>query len=705
MNRLVFLIAQGRGIKGMLLTYVFMLVIASISAQDKVLVQVKAFDQQLRPFKNIELSLNEKEYFVIGNQGTAFIELAGNELPVKSIKVKNDQLEAASWNYGKGILEVIIRKKSYRTISLVVKDKAGSPVASIPVTYSGRNTVTLTTNAAGQINIPLALDEQLGSESQFSVASYKIVSLQASENANVLTVARDNMMASDDGSQNKRGEDLFKDFDLSKLDSIQSLTVFYAVFKNFPMRNLSKAAKQRVDNKFYQLVAQFEDSVRRSQFIGKISDSSFVEQDVQNLLSQADFENKTLRSQREEFDKKIQLLNGKLAAGIENLDAETRTHLLDDIRKLESILAENENRFYKNQNEYRHVINSLKEKYFDLADLESKLSLSEAKRAEEQRVFRLRLVITVTIALVLIAFVVLLIYFSNTLRKRKQELEHANAEVKRINENLEGLVQHRTRMLEAANKELDTFLYRASHDLRSPICSIIGLCQLAGHFSNNETKELLNKMLATTLSMDKMLKKLTLISEIHEPTDFSMVKAHDIISVVKASLASMAKEHNVYLEMTCAEDTTLFTYPNLLEAILYNLVENALFFASLKRSQDQRVEVSATVENDILRLTVYDNGVGIEKQIEEKVFNMFYKGNVYSKGNGLGLFIVKKSVEALNGDIEILSEPGYFTRFCVSIPMKLSPKENRKWSVSTVSEEKLIAKSLSYADNELLVVK
>jgi hypothetical protein len=479
----------------------FLLTVAlPVAAQDKVLVQVKTFDQQLHPYKNIDLSLNEHDYLTIGNQGNAFVELNSNELPVKSIRVKNEQLEAASWNYSKGVLEVIVRKKSYQTVRVFVRDKAGHPVTNVPVTHEGKNTVTLTTNDFGQINIPLALDEKIGSEAQFHIPSYRVLSFQPSENENVLVVVQGNGVASNDkDQQGKSGEDFFKDFDLSKLDSIQSLTVFYAVFKNFPMKSLSKAAKESVDNKFYELVAQLEDSVRRSQFIGKISDSSFVNQDVENLLSQATFENKTLKSQRAEFDRKIQLLNEKLSAGIENLDAETRTHLLGDITKLENILAENENRFYKNQNEYRYVINSLKEKYFNLEDLENKLSQSEAQRAEEQKIFRQRLVIIICIALLLIGFIVLLIYFSHTMRKRKMELEFANAEIKRINENLEGLVHQRTRMLEAANKELDTFLYRASHDLRSPICSIIGLCQLAGHFTNSETRLKLLRLLACQL--------------------------------------------------------------------------------------------------------------------------------------------------------------------------------------------------------------
>src|SRR6187402_3077803 len=71
-------------------------------AQEKHSIQMKTFDQQLAPYTNIEVSVNEKEYVSMGAKGVAFIELTNTELPVKTIKIKNEQLEAASWNYSKG---------------------------------------------------------------------------------------------------------------------------------------------------------------------------------------------------------------------------------------------------------------------------------------------------------------------------------------------------------------------------------------------------------------------------------------------------------------------------------------------------------------------------------------------------------------------------------------------------------------------------
>ena len=81
-----------------------------------------------------------------------------------------------------------------------------------------------------------------------------------------------------------------------------------------------------------------------------------------------------------EFEEKIKIIEEKLASGISSMDEATRANLLSDLTRLEMILDQNEKLFYKNQNDYRDIFNALKEKYFDLSELENKLSQSEAQR-------------------------------------------------------------------------------------------------------------------------------------------------------------------------------------------------------------------------------------------------------------------------------------------------------------------------------------
>lgn len=666
-------------------TYVFgfcfiMHLLAGHSAGAQQLIQIRTYDQQLQPMKNIEVSVNNKEYVSVGNKGEAFIELKDDELPIKTIRIRNEELEPASWNHSKGVLEIVVRKKSYQVAHIVVKDTDNKPISNLTITFKGKKNTNFTTNSDGKFDMMLALDEKISSTNQFSASGYDITKLQASGRENILVASRIKPIARSSASsvpqeQKPAAEDYFKNFDISKLDSIQSLTVFYAVFKNLQMKELDENLRKQVDDKFNELVFQLRDSLRRNEdaFVGKISDSSFVQDDIRNLLSQASEESLTLQTQRSEFDEKIRIINQKLEQGITNLDPETRSNLLSDLLALEQLLTENESRFYKNLSDYREIINSLKEKYFDFQTLESKLSESEAKRAEEQRIFRQRLIGISALVIVFATLSGLLISFSSRLKKQKTELVKANAEVKRINENLENIVSERTRSLAEANRELDTFLYRASHDLRSPVSSIIGLCNIALHLSDGETKELVKKVANTTEGMDKLLKKLSIISEINQPTNYSAIALQTMVGDIQFKFSKTIESLGVEFYADCPDQLTFHSYPNLVEVIIHNLVENALFYSVMRDPLHARVEVKAATVDDHIEFSVYDNGVGVDESVQHRLFDMFFKGNIDSKGNGLGLYIVQKSVQALDGSIVVQSEPGRFTRFIVKLPLSLKP--------------------------------
>src|SRR4051794_15615092 len=100
---------------GLVLT--FAILIMSINAslgQDKQVVQIKTFDHQLKALGSIDISINDKDFIAVNAKGSAFTELSQGDLPPKSVRIKNEELEAESWNYSKGVIEIIIRKKSFK---------------------------------------------------------------------------------------------------------------------------------------------------------------------------------------------------------------------------------------------------------------------------------------------------------------------------------------------------------------------------------------------------------------------------------------------------------------------------------------------------------------------------------------------------------------------------------------------------------------
>jgi signal transduction histidine kinase len=209
--------------------------------------------------------------------------------------------------------------------------------------------------------------------------------------------------------------------------------------------------------------------------------------------------------------------------------------------------------------------------------------------------------------------------------------------------------------------------------MRSPVCSIIGLCNIAGLLSEGEPKELIERVVTTTIGMDKLLKKLSIISEINRPTNFSSISMTAEIEKVQQSFAKVILENRIEFVVNCPANLVIYSYPNLIQTIITNLTENALYYSSLEETTRPRVEITASVQDNSVVIQVSDNGMGVDRSIINRLFDMFFKGSEHSKGHGLGLYIVKKAVLALEGEITVESEQGSFTKFEVVLPLKPVP--------------------------------
>jgi signal transduction histidine kinase len=635
------------------------------SGQDKSHIQIKTFDQQLNPIANIEVAINENNFTSIDNKGVGFIELPDKELPPKKITVKHEGMEAESWNYSKGVLEIIIRTKSYNIVSIHVLTSEKKPVKNVNVTFYGNEIITTKTNNQGIFEIPVAINEKILSKDQFNIKAYHVIKMALNEKNKSLIVepVKANATRNPDGKY-------FQNFNLKDLDSIQSLTVFYAVFKNYPIASLDDDMKRKIDAKFIQLMDQQRTTGSKVNFIGKISDSSLVSNDIQSLLEQAHAENKALIQWRKGFDEKIKLINNKLENGIDNMGTEARKKVLTEIQQLEIVLQENEKKFYKNLTDYRVILGTLKNKLFEIGSLEEKLYQSELQRHSDRELFQKRLstviILTSAFSLLAIGF----IYFNIRLKRQQGKLIQANEQVRKMNETLESLVEERTKSLKLANEEMDVFLYRASHDLRGPIVSILGICNLASHIKDPQAKELFEKTSQTAFKMDRVLKKLQLINEINHPRDYATINLTSKIQELQKLFAERIREYNISMIIDAPENLTLNSYPKLIEIILINLMENALFYSGFKRGEHSEIKFSAHRENGHVQLSVNDNGIGIDNKVINSIWDMFYIGDEHSKGNGLGLYVTLKSVKALKGNISVKSEKNIYTQFTISIPVK-----------------------------------
>lgn len=665
----------------LILTIAMALVCVDSMAQEKVSLQVKTFDQDLKPLPNVSVALNDLDFFLINNKGTAIIEINQSDVPVKAVRVKDERLEAASWNLSKGTIEIIIRRVSYKTMHVTARFPDGSALSNKPITFHGSRTLTATSDQAGKFDLMLSLYEKITSSGQFEIDNILVTNMTIDGENLTLSVEHPRVQQTPPREKKIVANPTVEEFDVAKLDSIKTLAEFYLMFRNISMSSLDENIRQQVDAKFKQLVELRQDSIRASQplYIRDISENSLVVEDLRNLLKQATDENNKLRVNREEFENKIVVISSKLQRGVNNLSDADRNALLRDIDNLELLLTENESQFFKNQNDYHEIINTLREKYLEVETLQHQLSQAERLRIEQDKEFRQRIFGIGSIVVLFGLLIILLLTFSSRLRRQTRSLQAANKRIEEINENLEATVSKRTQALEESNKELDTFLYRASHDLRSPAISLLGLSQIIEHV---DKKEMVHHVQTAVASMNRVINRLVDISEISQSAkdikDVELLKTINAIcnkhlvtdsAHIPRDGGGSISMRPIQVEVDCPPDLQIQTSRSLLEIILGNLVDNALLFGGLKRSAEPvRVAVKAAINNGNLEIFVYDNGIGIPKAIQPRIFDMFFKGNEVSKGSGLGLYTVDKCVAALHGVITFESEEGKFTRFRVVIP-------------------------------------
>jgi len=253
------------------------------------------------------------------------------------------------------------------------------------------------------------------------------------------------------------------------------------------------------------------------------------------------------------------------------------------------------------------------------------------------------------------------------IQAQSEELIEASSTIAQINKDLETKIEERTSALRQAYKELDTFFYRSSHDFRRPLTTFMGLAEVAKiTVKDSNALELFAKVRETASNLDKMLIKLQSISDVGaQQLVYKEVFVREIFDNVCDTFNDELNNKNINISCSITLKESFYSYPAMFKIIIENLVENAISFSGVHQPY---IKVKAHNENGRVILEVEDNGQGIDAQYQDRIFDMYFRGNDRSKGNGLGLYIVKKAVEKLNGQITFQTEFDKGSIFSVSLP-------------------------------------
>lgn len=258
--------------------------------------------------------------------------------------------------------------------------------------------------------------------------------------------------------------------------------------------------------------------------------------------------------------------------------------------------------------------------------------------------------LVVSFSMILLISIFIIIFFDRMVTKSERNLLEKNNE------------------LIKANKELDRFVYSASHDLRSPLASIAGLIELSQRDPARQA-EYLNLMINRVHVMDKFIRDIIDYSRnarlpaVREIVNFNALCNQVIDSVKYQDLSRQPR-----IELIMVNDLLVFSDPARLKVILSNLVSNAVKYSDLRKDEIS-IRILATKTDEHFSFSVQDNGVGISEEHLDKIFNMFYRASDKGAGSGLGLYIVKESLDKLNGTVTCQSESGKGSVFTVTIPM------------------------------------
>lgn len=271
---------------------------------------------------------------------------------------------------------------------------------------------------------------------------------------------------------------------------------------------------------------------------------------------------------------------------------------------------------------------------------------------------------------IVIIFSILLFYLLYLYMAKKTEIKKLN--IAMTNNLIElKLAKKRADMAERSNRIKSDFLANMSHEIRTPLNAIVGFAQLMGETTNDNEKIEFNNIIAHNSDiLVHIIDELLTISKIEAGIIQIKIEKFDIKNIFEKTYLSFkpqAINRNIelsmkYIPFSCIVESD----KDRLLQILNNLLSNAIKYTN----KGGIIKMYYETNDDGVRISIKDNGIGIAKSKQYKIFHRFEKLDTFAKGTGLGLSICKAMTEKLGGKIGFDSTEGEGSLFWIWIPLK-----------------------------------
>lgn len=251
------------------------------------------------------------------------------------------------------------------------------------------------------------------------------------------------------------------------------------------------------------------------------------------------------------------------------------------------------------------------------------------------------------------------------------ERRRAEQELRRHRDNLDDLVRERTVELDRSNRELEEFAFVASHDLKEPLRKIQAFGDiLTTEYASAlpaEGRDYLERMTRTTARLRQMIDSLLALSRVTtRGRPFAMVNCDEIAEQVLSDLGVQIEDSHA--EVKLGQLPRVWGDPGQVQQLFQNLISNALKFS--RKTVHPLVLVQGNAVGGRARISVTDNGIGVQPVHRERIFGMFQRLNHTSDydGSGIGLAICRKIAERHGGSIQVADGLDGGVQFTVDLP-------------------------------------
>jgi PAS domain S-box-containing protein len=230
-------------------------------------------------------------------------------------------------------------------------------------------------------------------------------------------------------------------------------------------------------------------------------------------------------------------------------------------------------------------------------------------------------------------------------------------------------LKKQNRELKKLNTELDSFVYSASHDLKAPLSSVKGLINLAKVEKDEEKiSNYLDLVDKSINKLDNFIKDIVDLSRnARQEVQSELIDFKEIINDTLENYKYLDNYDKIIKTVNIESKEVFYSDKRRLKVIFNNLISNAIRYYN-PYIDDPFVDIYIKTEPKKVSIKISDNGLGIENQYLKKIFDMFFRASNNSKGTGIGLYIVKETIQKVNGKIRVDSEVEKGTTFTVIIP-------------------------------------